>query len=457
MRNYNTEIEEADVKILPRSGALVYAADEYRENAQNEMNKLTYLEQRTVNDAMVFDDYRIVPNGYDNNFPYNFKTLLDSVYLGHGIKRTVINLLLSGGVGIYREVKEGEKIIKDWVLDREISDWLDSFEFKESYILEAATDMIYIENCTTQYIFNKGARIGLNPKIAALKFLSSDHVRLEKRDEYGKINNIYLSEWLINNLMYVDIEQIPMFDKNNPFKKRNPAQFIKMPTFGSTYYGRPVDIGAVEMLKVLSLLPKFHKANLTERGFKWIVSVASKYYEAVQSKNQWDRNSKEFKEWKVNFLQSIDDFLIAPEADKLQTRFLTEFAIDPHTGKPINQVQITKLEDDTKTLSEVGMELSDTYTIGYVSANSLHPQLANVNLKNQSLSGSNLREALEMHIRCNTPTMRSLLLTPANNAIKINWPDKNLKLGFMDLAFEDYNKIQSTTKQSETTTKTATV
>ena len=94
------------------------------------------------------------------------------------------------------------------------------------------------------------------------------------------------------------------------------------------------------------------------------------------------------------------------------------------------------------------MDLHDTYTIGYVSASSLNTSLANVHLKNHSLSGGNLRESYEMHIKTATPTMRQLLLHPVNTALKINFPNKNLKLSFMNVAFENYD-TKNTTKATE--------
>jgi hypothetical protein len=442
MRKLFESDHESDVAILPKSGALVYSSDPRQEYLNQETANAMYLEQPQYYNVLEYDGYRIEVNGIDNNFPQNFKNLLDKVYIGHGVKRTLINLLISGGVGIYKEIKEGTKIIRDWQLDTEISDWLDSFNFFTEYVPELATDMVYIENNYTRMVPNRGSRIGTNPKIATLKAISADKARIEAPDDYGKRNNIFVSDWLVTSLKSSDIEVIPMFDLNRPF--RNSAMFVKMPTFGSTAYGRPVDIGAVSMLKVLALLPNYHSANLTEKGFKWIVSISQNYYKSICSKYGWSDMGDEFKTWKKSFQQAIDDFLTAPEGDKVQTRYITEYAVDPHNGNTFDSVKITKLDDDTKELSEVGMSLHDTYTIGYVSASSIHPQLANVNLKNQSLSGSNLREAYEMHIKTSTQTMRNLLLHPANVAMKVNFPGKNLKLGFMDLAFEDYNNIKTT-------------
>ena len=143
-------------------------------------------------------------------------------------------------------------------------------------------------------------------------------------------------------------------------------------------------------------------------------------------------------------MKKIDDFLSAPEADRIQTRFMTEFEIQPMSANTVDMVKITKLEDDTKAISEAGIDLHDTFTMGVISAFSLHPQLSNIQQKNHALSGSNLREAYEMHIATSTPIMRELLLHAVNTAIKINFPSKNLRVGFQDVAFNDYNKIQTT-------------
>jgi len=447
MRNYN-EISEIDVRILPKSKAIM-ATDPYRDALPSTETTLAYLEANWTGQYLMFGDYRVEPNGIDNNFPLNYKALLDSVYIAHGVKRTLVNLLLSGGIGLYREVKEEKKIIRDWQLDADVQDWLDSFEFETHYLPEAATDLVYVENVVSLLNRNKGYRIGQQGKIASLKHLNIEHVRLEFPDEKGVRNNIYVSEWYLKNLTAEKITQIPMFRIDKPFANPTSAMFLKMPTFGSTSYGRPPDIGATQLLKVLSLLPNFHNANLTERGFKWIVSVAQDYYKSIRDKKGWSEDSNEFKQWKIDFQTKIDEFLTATDADKIQTRFMTEFAIDKHTMKPVDTIRIEKLGDDTKELSEVGMSLHDTYTIGYVSANSINPTLANVHLKNHALSGSNLRESYEIHIKTVTPMLRQILLHPVNTAIKLNFPAKNLKIGFMDVAFEDYNQKQ-TTNQAKT-------
>ncbi len=446
MKIFDNINENADVAILPRSSSAMYTTDTSVSEVTTQ--NLKYLENNYTNNGLVFGDYRIEPNGLDNNFPMNFKQLLDNVYIGHGVNRALINLLLSGGVGIYKEVKEGKEIVKDWQLDKQISDWLDGFDFHNVYLPEIATDMIYIENAWTALQRNKGARLG-KPFIAGLKAMGAENMRLEYPNEKGIRTKAFYSDWLYSNLHTTDIKAYNLFDKRYPYKSAVSIMFEKMPTFGSQGYGRPPDISAVSMLKVLSLLPNFHRANLTERGFKWIVSVSADFYQNIRETNNWEKDSEGYIKWKEDFQKQIDEFLLAPDADKVQTRFLTTFVTTPHTLNTVDNVKITKLEDDTKELSEVGIDLHDTYTMGYVSAKSIHPQLANVNLKNQSLSGSNLREAYEMHIRTAVPTMRNILLNPVNTALKLNFPDKNMKLGFMDVAFTDFAEKNSVTKKTE--------
>ncbi len=436
----NLQHIDEDVAVLRKSSALLYTE-------QNTNSNLLYLENRINNTNHIqFGNHTIEANGIDNNFPTNFKNLLDSAYIGHGVNRTLINLLLSGGVGTYTLVKIENKLNKDWVIDNEINDWLNSFDFHTKYLPEIATDMIYVENAWTEILLNKGARIG-NPFIAALRPLGVEHMRLEAIYNRKPLKKAYYSDWLFSNLTHTDIEPIPFFQKNKPYAKTKSCFFSKMPTFGSNAYGRPPNISASSLLQILALLPNFHKANLTEKAFKWIVAVNNDYYQSVRDQNHWNENSKEFNNWKENFHQSIDTFLAAPDAGKVQTRLLTTFATHRQTFNAIDNIKITKLDDDTKMLAETGMNLHDTYTMGFVSASSIHPQLANVHLKNHALSGSNLREAYEMHIKTAVPTMRYLLLDAANTALKINFPHKKLHLGFMDVAFDDYNPVKSTEKK----------
>ena len=109
------------------------------------------------------------------------------------------------------------------------------------------------------------------------------------------------------------------------------------------------------------------------------------------------------------------------------------------------------MEDDTKDLTEAGLSLSDTYTMGLVSASGLNPQLANVHLKNHALSGSNYSEAYNGHILTNTPTIRNLILYPVNFAIRQNWPEKRVKLGFYDTILEDTSsKTEKSGKNANT-------
>jgi len=424
------DINNSDVAILPRSSAIIMS-DPRQE--LNNSNSYDYVEKHRRNDYLQFNEKKILPNGSDNNFPLNYKQLLDSVYIGHGVKRSLINLMMGAGIGLYSNLKEGNRIIRDWQIDNEIDDFLKSFDFEEKYIPEAVTDMIYVENNYTLFLRNRGARIGKEPKIASIKLLPAEKMRIEYPNSFGNFEKCFMSEWDFNQLSYNDIDTFNSFDKKKPFRYRTSVLFSKMPTFGSSGYGRPADIGAAMWLKVLALLPSFHKANLTERGFKFIVSVSRNYYEKKAEILGLDVDSHDFAKWKETFQQAIDDFLSAPEGSKIQTRFMTEHLFDRHTRQIIESVKITKLEDDTKQLSEVGMSLHDTATVAFVSASSIHPQLANIHLKNHALSGSNLVEAYNLHIKTATPVMRNIILNPINIALKANFPKKNLNVGFMDI------------------------
>lgn len=444
MRNYNDDIS-ADVAVLPKSSSLMYSSD-YNPRDGIEINQalnLDYIETYSRDNYLIMGDYRIERNGIDNNFPHNWRKLCDSNHLSHGVNRTAINLLASAGTGLYQEIKEGKYIVRDWILDDEISDWLDSFEYKTKVLPQQLYDWQYVENKFTIFSFNKGYSRGLNYKsfISKLTVAEAQDARLEFPDAKGRRKHIFLADWLYGGLGPDDLIPYLNFDIANPYKHKGGHSmiFTKMPSFGSSTfaYGRPPDVGATLWLEILRTLPNFHLANLKERSFKWIISVSQNYYKAICEAKNWTLISKEFIEWKAAFRQTIDEFLAAPDGDKIQTRLFLEHLNDAHTLKDTDLIKITKLEDDYKELSEVGINLYDIASTAFIAAKSMNPQLANIHLKNHALSGSELSEAYEGHIKTHAPMMRELLLYDVNLAIKLNWPNKKIKVGFIDQIFEN--------------------
>lgn len=439
---------DTDIAILPKSGGLFYATTDPRQNPSPVQPYFSEMLQR--DSYMHVNNFRILPNGLDNNFPSAYKSALDSVYLAHGAKRTLINLLLSGGVMPYIEQKNGTRIEKNWLIETEAAelyDWLKSWDFWDKYLPEAATDMIYVENNTAVLTRNRGWRT--NPQIASLAFIDSEESRLDWVEIGKKHRFVYRADWGFRSNILAEVEEIPIFDRKNPFAAPHMAMFQKMPTFGSFGYGRPTDIGAMEWLSLLAILPRFHKANLTELPIRWLVKINSATYKAVQAANNWTATSPEFIQWKQEFKKAIDDFLIAANGDRVQTRFMSEFTVMPN-GNIEDKIIIEPLKDNTLDLSRVGLDLNETASAAYVSSLSLNPQLANINLKNHALSGSNLVEAYNIHIAIATPMLRSLLLEPVNTAIALNWPKKGWKLGFQDIVFANNHTENNPQKDGNT-------
>ncbi len=428
---YSTD--EFDVAILPRSGTLFMSENPRERHADRfQKNGLRYVEANMRGHYLSMGDFKILPNGADNRFPENFKELLDSVYLG-GVKSTLVDLALSGRPIICKEVIKEGKVVNEPVIDNEISDWLDSWRFYEEYLDEIATDMVYVENGWTAMKLNRGARFGLEePKITALEHFGVEDMRLGYA-ENGRPKKAYMADWGFNALAPEGVAEYPLFDYRDPFRHPISFAFEKTPTFASKGYGRPRDIGATQQLRVLSLLPNYHYGNLTQKGFKWVVYIDQNYYIGICEKNNWKPDSKEFREWKKDFLASIDTFLISEDGSKVQTRFQTEFRYNGQRGDAMHKsVHIEKLEDDTKDQAQVGLDLHDSYSVAYTSALGISPKLANLNLKNHALSGSDVKEEYEKHIRTTAPRIRNKILSPVNAAIRANWPKKRLKIAFQD-------------------------
>jgi hypothetical protein len=178
-------------------------------------------------------DVRIIPNGPDNLFPQHFKMLLDNDNIAPGVLRQKIDLLTTGGCILYQEKVSGKEIIKEPVIDNAISDFLDSFDFYEKYLLPAVTDFVYIENVGALLVNNEawayGGILG-KQRVSEVKRIPIEDIRMgwEEYSPSGFDPQFY---YVANWLNPTNIYEYPAFSKTNPWAAPASLKFVKMPSF----------------------------------------------------------------------------------------------------------------------------------------------------------------------------------------------------------------------------------
>jgi hypothetical protein len=100
---------------------------------------------------------------------------------------------------------------------------------------------------------------------------------------------------------------------------------------------------------------------------------------------------------------------------------ITEYEVDKALGKDYPGIKITPISLDLK--DEAMLKLFDASNTANMSAQGVAPALANIQMPGKLGSGSEIRNALAMHIILKTPGPRRRMFSPIHLAKRLNgWP-----------------------------------
>jgi len=445
MKNPRSILSVNNFAILPNSGTIhqkVGASTRGSSSSAFE-TKVVYTESN-IDNVIEIDKFKIIPNGPDNLFPYNFKALLDKNNIFHSILREKIDLILTGGTMLYTEEIVDNKIVKKPVLNTEIQDWLDSWDFT-NWLLQQTTDFMYIENNASLLVTNKARRIPgyeSKRKIAEIRYLPVEDIRMGPYNSQGKINDYFQANWMNPE----KILKYNSYNRLDPFRHAASVFYVKMPSFGSKYYGRPPFIGITDYLKLKELIINWSIDNLKNTSFKWHVQSPFSYWEKLADANGWD--GKQLAKYEKDVLAQIDRFLSSDKAENASKRFHSKFGIDAQSGKETGW-KLIALDDNTEKNSKAYLEASTGIDESIIASAHLDPSLSNIQIKGKLSSGLDKLIAFNIHQLVSTPTPRRLILSPVNEAIKINWPGSGIKIGFNDTQLEYAQKAVTDTKKED--------
>jgi hypothetical protein len=411
-----------------------------------------YTDENYFGESFQYGGYKIAPNGPDNLFPFHFKRLIDSNDKLNSMLRQKIDLLVAGNIVQYVEVSQGNALVRKELLDNEITDWLESWDFN-SYILELVTDFIFLENCYSLMIRNIAGRFSIlkeEARIAEIRYMPAEDMRIgwvESTLHQG-FDRFYHANWLFPRL----ITQYPAYDRKKPFAANASVFFSRMPTFGSKYYGRPPFIGIVSYLELKSLILNWQKDNLRNTQFKWHVESSFDFWETVARHHGWSMDGPEIKKYEEELLGQIDQFLRSESAENAQKRFHSKFGNSQFGHEKVSGWKITALEDNTLKNSEAYLKAAEQIDSSIIASVHLDPALSNIQQQGKLSSGLDKLIAFNIHQLTATPVPRRLVLAAVNEAIRVNfWRDDfRPRLGFRESQMSYQEKGLATTVDPQT-------
>lgn len=437
MRNIQ---KAGNVAILPESMTIFEKktmTDINPRDAANERiaGRNIYVEQPMYRDWFYAGTDMIVPDGPDNLFPYHWKRLIENDSIMPGMLRQRIDLLLAGNTGIFVQVKDEatKKIINDPVIDNAITDWMQSWDF-DDYLVEIATDFIYVERASTTVIPNNYGKLpGFADlaKIAKLRRDPIEDVRMGYRQD-NMVTDFFVSDW---RDLRTDAVKMPAYNKELPFA--NPSIFYtKMPSFCSKHYGRPSTIGVANYLNLKLLILNNTEDMIINAPFRYHIESPLEYWRTIKEINHWD--DKQLESFENQLLSEMDAFLKANDGRNAMKRFHSKYAISEQ-GRERLDWRITPIEDDSSKRIEGNFKAFENINEAIIASSSLDPALSNIQITGKLSSGLDKLIAFNVHQLVNTPQPRRKILAAVNEAIRLNFWKGDYR------PFVAFNEIQLST------------
>lgn len=404
------------------------------------------MQQRWESDPVAVGPYRVVPFGQTNNLPVVLRDIIEENNLAEGIFKRQRGLLWGQGPELYRTEFQDNKKVKIWVDDKEVKDWLRSWDY-EAYLQHIIVDYFHSE-CTFSKLYrNRGPRIGNPGFIPKLEYVSVARARLEWPDDRMNPKRVVVGDF--DDEMYNYLQAYPMFRDDEPFRYPVSMLFSNMASFARRFYGVPAYYGALNWIKKASSIPKILKA-LTDNSLniKWHIKSPASYWEQKRELLQQQCTLKGV-EYSEKLLEDLKDDIFDKLAkvlsgEKNVGKFFTSETVRDELGN-VDGWEILPIDQKVKDFIESQVKVADKADSATTSGLGLHPSLSNVMVDGKLASGSEQLYALKLYLATEVDIPENIVTKAVNAAIAANWPEKNIRLGF----YHDVVKTEDSTTSSE--------
>lgn len=399
-------------------------------------------------------NWRILPYGTNDALPEVIKKAVEDNSSAPGMFEKETMLIWGNGPKLYKPaiLKQGEETIsyKDWHEDTEVENWLGSWA--DDYIQKTLTDYVYMKGSFTKVARNRGQRVGLKDRIAELEHMELNESRLAcPRDaEFLKATHVVQTDFTFSHLDAITkLKAYPLFDNKNPFLHPTSAIYSSQYSFGNKHYSIPAIFGSLEWLRRSTSIPLIFKYLSTN-------SINPKFH--VESPQAfWDAQEERLKAECIAEGKKYKDYMIERYRNKFMKDLLKVLTEDKNVGKvwhtrKIIEVQgnnvlehgwtITPIDQKMKDMIEGYIKIKEASDRAITAGLSLHPGLSSVGEAGKVNGGSEQAYAYINFKNSGVDIPERVVFKAINQAIKANWPEKNVKLGFHHTTFQSLSNLK---------------
>lgn len=386
-------------------------------------------------------EFRIVPNGQQNDYPEELRGILDNDHQTPEALNKQVELLWGQGPALYRVKFENGKRVKYWEEDKNIQAWLDSWDYQE-YLMRSSVEFRTINGHFTKFYRNRAPRVGRPGAIAKLDHVSSRFARLEWPDEENQIRNIivgnFTQPWKGPGLKLFPggLTSYPIFDPDKPFSFPVSMRYSNLYGFALDYeYSRSPLHGIFSWIKLSTSIPKILTSfNANSMTIKYHIEIPAIF---------WDQEKATLQERCMTEKIPFTEALWKKHQDKVMENFTKVLAGNDQVGKYVqtstvfdessNQYvgfKITPLDQKVKDYIEGQLMIAKEAIFQVTAGIGLHPALSNLSKDGNLPSGSEQLYAFKLYKSTSVDIPEGIITKDLNMALRVNFPESGLRLGF---------------------------
>ena len=433
-----TENITKDTKAIHLADGSVYTISMAHQRNDAWSSQLFSMHNSWESDPAIVMGKKIVPYGNNNDLPTVIRKVMDDSNIGPGILERKIGLQYGEGPFLYREIidEESGQITRHPIKHKPIQKWLESWDY-ERYIQIVTTELIHTKGCYTRYYRNRAPRIGGEGKIVKLEPVLNTWARLEWPEHPEKrlenVKNIYVGDFE-NNCLHSGLATYPTFNKRDPFRHAVSMSYNNIYSFARAFYSVPAFFGTLKWLTTASEIPDIIK-YLTDNGIAAAFHIHS-------PQGYWDDKRQKLEERFPAETDAQINKRLQQIKDELFQSIARTLAGKENAGKFIETVdfydvdgnlcswKIEPIDQKIKDFIEAQVKVSEKADSAAASGMGLNPSLANLITGSSFSGGSQLLYAMKFHLLTDVNIPEKIIFQAINDAIAINWPDEDIKIGF---------------------------
>ena len=216
------------------------------------------------------DGYKVLIMGKTNTLPDEVETVIGGNRILPELIDKRVKLLSGEGLYVYKEIKEGKKIVREWIDEPIIEDWLDSWQENglpdsaSEVALKYVIDYYHMETFFPRWRFRKSRRLGGLLPVVGLEHIPIKKTRLATDKNINIFTDYFedgdFQHFLVGNWSHGSEKNFRVYNRlepRDPLKYPVAMSMHRNPSFGKIYGQNKFYEGIKEWLVGMNKTPRF--------------------------------------------------------------------------------------------------------------------------------------------------------------------------------------------------------